>query len=75
MKITQNQIHQFIIKKQAFFLSYDFEDAVLRYDPTTGAMFVKFKGKPEFKALKGSAIVTEAMMEGNSITEKQYQDF
>ena len=75
MKITQNQIYQFIIDKKAFFLSYDFEDAVLRYDPITGAMFVKFKGKPEFESQKGSVIVNEALMEGNSITEKQYQDF
>jgi hypothetical protein len=56
------------------FLRYAFEDAVVRMQPD-GKNYVKFKGKKEFLAEKGSGIVTEARLGMDVITEAEYDKY
>lgn len=59
------------------YLKNSFEDAVLRTEPTaTGlVVHVKFKGKQEFMAKKGSTVVADAYLEQALISEKEYLNF
>lgn len=63
------------LKERNVFFKYTFEDAVLRTDLKEGAIYVKLRGSEEFKAKNGSALVAEALMERNEITEAQYKAF
>ena len=56
------------------YFSYPFEEAVFKYMPS-GECFVKLRGKSEFKAVHGSKIVADAMLECREISEQDYLDF
>lgn len=57
------------------FLKYDFENAVVRFDPVSNNVYVKFKGEDEFLSQIGSTIVTEAILSFNEITKKEYDEY
>lgn len=59
------------------YLSYYFEDCVLRSEPTQNGpiWYVKFKGAKEFRAKFGSGIVTEAELAPELITKKEYDSY
>ena len=57
------------------YLKYDFENAVVRFDPETSSFFVKFKGEDEFIANQESSIVTEAILGFNEITKSEYDNY
>ena len=54
-----------------------YEDAVIRSEITDKGIdyFVKFKGEHEFKAKKGSGVVTEGKLEHTIITREEYNKF
>lgn len=56
---------------------YGFEDAVVRseYTGKDVVFYVKFQGEPEFRAEKGSGIVTEALMVPVTISKDDYDNF
>jgi hypothetical protein len=65
------------IATEPMFLMNSAEEAAIRTVPTGNGLdvFVKFQGKKEFKAQKGSKVVADAYLEQNIITEKEYNDF
>lgn len=75
-RITQQQLHD-LITKGPLYLYYEFEQAAIRgrYNGKTIDYFVKFQGEPEFKAEKGSGVVTEALMTPYTITQEEYDKF
>lgn len=54
--------------------SYPFEEAVFKTVPND-ACYVKLRGKKEFKAIPGSKLVADAMLECREISEQAYLDF
>lgn len=59
---------------EPIYFRYDFEDCVVRSEPGVG-WFVKFKDKPEFKAVHGSKIVAEAILGMDMITKDEYDNY
>jgi hypothetical protein len=57
---------------QTVYFEYPFEDAYFRSEPG-GEYFVKINGQPEFKALKDSKLITDALLEYREITKDQYE--
>lgn len=62
------------LTEQPVYFEYPFEEAVLRSIPNAG-IFIKFKGKAEFKSKEGSEVVTDAILEHKEITKQQYDNF
>lgn len=60
--------------KEIVYFKNTFEEAVLKSVPEEG-IFVKFAGKEQFKSEKGSALVTDAILEGTEITKEEYNNF
>lgn len=56
------------------YFSYPFEEAVFKY-MRSGECFVKLRGKSEFKAVHGSKLVADAMLECKEISEEEYLAF
>lgn len=48
---------------------------VLRAEPETTNYFIKFRGEAEFKAETNSSLLTDAYLQIEFITEKEYKDF
>lgn len=74
--ITQDEFYQTVFNFEAFFYC-EYENAVVRSFPTKeGAdYYVKLKGRPEFKALPGSGIVTQVRLDPVEITREEYASF
>ena len=62
-------------KGKALYFKYDFENVVVRWEPSTNNYYVKFKGEYEFLAKQGSNIIYEAVQEQNEITESDYNAY
>jgi hypothetical protein len=61
-------------KGKPVYLLNEFEQAVVKFDGF-GNVFVKFKGEPEFKAVQGSGVVSEALLDEKLITEDDYNNW
>lgn len=70
-----DKIIDLISSGKPVYLKYDFENAVVRFDPETSSFFVKFKGEDEFIAKQESSIVTEAILGFNEITKSEYDNY
>lgn len=75
-KDPKSESKAFLEKLQAgpIFFKNSFENAVIRSEPGKG-IFVKFPGEPEFESSQKSNLVTDAILEHNEISEKEYQAF
>lgn len=75
MKTRNTETLYLKMSTEPVYLSNDFENAVIKSLPDEDGFYVKFKGKKEFKAKKGSGVVAEALAEGVEITAEEYEKF
>lgn len=62
------------LNTQEVFLLYAFENCVIRSHPENG-YFIKYRNGIEIPAQVGSAVLTDALLEGEEITRKEYSDY
>lgn len=74
--ITSEEFYQKVFSVESYFYC-EYENAVVRSVPTTkGAdYYVKLKGKPEFKAILGSGIITQVRLDPVEISKYYYEVF
>jgi len=66
-----------LFSKQPMYFINEYEEAVVRTEPgEVGCnIFVKLKGKQEFKAVRGSSLVVDCLAEAFMITKDEYDNF
>lgn len=72
--MTKREIYLERLKTQVVYLKNEFEQAVIRSMPS-GVRFVKIKGMKEFQAHPDSALVADAVIDGEEISKSQYEAF
>ena len=55
------------------FLLNEYEDCIVRMAKHTD--YVKFRGRPEFKAIQGSNVVTQAILDRVEVSKEDYLNF
>ena len=63
------------LANEVCYLLSNYEEAAIRMEPGNSDYYVKFKGKPEFKAKPESSVVMEVLLERNFITKEQYENY
>ena len=66
------QLYQTILK-EIVYLKNSFENAVIKISKQ--GTFIKFKGKDEFKDDRASKVTADAILELNSISKSEYENF
>lgn len=74
--ITSEEFYQKVFSVESYFFC-EYENAVVRSVPTAkGAdYYVKLQGKPEFKAIPGSGIITQVRLDSVEIDKMEYVNF
>lgn len=75
-QIENERFMEMLTTQPVYFIN-TYEDAVVRSEITDNGIdyYVKFRGEKEFKAKKGSGVVTEAKLEHTIITREEYNKF
>jgi hypothetical protein len=63
------------LRTETVYFRNEFEEAVIRSDPSKEYLYVKFKGEKEFLAKKGSSVVVDAIISENIISKVEYDNY
>lgn len=72
--MTRDELFKKLRTEKLYFRN-EFEEAVIRSDPSDEHFYVKFKGKKEFLAKEGSSVVAVAIIVENLITREEYEQY
>ncbi|GAB1403131.1 hypothetical protein MASR1M74_03090 [Lentimicrobium sp.] len=72
--MTRDELFKKLRTEKLYFRN-EFEEAVIRSDPSDEHFYVKFKGKKEFLAKEGSSVVADAIIVENLITREEYEQY
>lgn len=63
------------LRTETVYFRNEFEEVVIRSDPSKEYFYVKFKGKKEFIAKSGSSVVADAIISENIISKAEYDNY